>query len=181
MGVIVIRCTQKLLRRVGPPGDPGTQSTTQLGDWFAHPFSVGRRRLVMLVSERTRLPIVLPATGVKQLASHLANALPGVLEGLGVVRDVVSSEVEEMETSVFLPTNSRSVLGTINEFVLATQFRLHDEPDTDLLTLSLWLSETPILPLKSSPDVMTCALLKSGARRSGVPAWGQTTVGGTVH
>ncbi|MEQ1575617.1 MAG: hypothetical protein ABL993_15365 [Vicinamibacterales bacterium] len=98
--MVVIRCTQKLLRRVGPPGDPGTQSTTLLGDWFAHPFSVGRRRLVMLVSERTRLPLVLPATGMKHLAGHIADALPGVLEGLGVGRDVVLKEMAEMETTV---------------------------------------------------------------------------------
>jgi hypothetical protein len=180
-GVVVIRCTQKLLSRVGPSGDPSTQSTTLLGDWFAHPFSARRRRLVMLVSARTRLPIVLPAIGVKGLASNIANALPGVLEGLGVEGDVVLKEIEKMGTSVFLPTNSRSVLGTVNEFVLATRFRLYDEPNTDLLTLSLWLSETPILPLKSSPDIMTCSVLGSGVRRSGAPAWGQTVVGRTVH
>jgi hypothetical protein len=60
--VIVIRCTQKMLKRVGPPASEPPVSTTRLGDWTVNLLGVGRQRFVLLVAERTRLPILLRRT-----------------------------------------------------------------------------------------------------------------------
>jgi hypothetical protein len=57
--VVVIRCTQKMLKRVGPPASEPPASTTRLGDWTANLLGVGRQRFVLLVAERSRLPILL--------------------------------------------------------------------------------------------------------------------------
>ena len=68
----------------------------------------------------------------------------------------VRRELNEMRESVFKPTNSRSVLGSVNDFAKAVKWRLYEEPDADLVALALWLSETPILPLGGrSPDELT--------------------------
>ena len=47
--VLILRCTAKLLGRVGPPQEPTVPSTTILGDWYAAPLGIARRRYVLLI------------------------------------------------------------------------------------------------------------------------------------
>jgi hypothetical protein len=58
--VVILRLTRKLLNRVGPPTAVTKPSTTVLGDWFAQPVFVGRKRYVPLVSEHSRLSVLMP-------------------------------------------------------------------------------------------------------------------------
>jgi hypothetical protein len=93
---------------------------------------------------------------VKRVADHLAAALGDMLLALGVTDSTVRRELTEMRESVFKPTNSRSVLGSVNDFAKSVKWRLYEEPDADLISVALWLSETPILSLGGkAPDVMT--------------------------
>lgn len=158
--MFVLRCTQKLLKRVGAPNAGDAVSTTRLGDWFANLVVVDRRPYVLLVSERSRLPVVFPARRVKQLGAHLPDILEEVLATLGLPASAIRREVEEMRDYAVAPTNSRSVLGTLNEFAFMLQDRLHEEPDADLVAVAAWLSETPITALGDFfPDLQTRALL----------------------
>ncbi len=179
--MLVIRCTQKLLRRLGaptawhnpkrpPPASTAPASTTRLGDWSANLIAVGPRRFVLALSERTRLPIVLPARDVKRLGEHLAAALPPVLRAIGVPDSAIQREVAEMRETVFAPTNSRSIVGTLTEFAWPVRWRVQENPDVDLTALSVELSDTPILALDDFPDRMTLKALDDGtAAGSGGP------------
>lgn len=82
--MVVVRCTKKLLDRIGSPAREVGPSTTRLGDWYANVIGVGPQRLVLLVSERGRLPVLLRARDVKNLGSQLPAAVGAVLGGLGV-------------------------------------------------------------------------------------------------
>ena len=82
--MLVLRCTQKLLKRIGSPIADPPASTTALGDWYAQPLAIGHQRYVLLISERSRLPVLMPGRDVKHLAAHLPAALARVLAGLGV-------------------------------------------------------------------------------------------------
>ena len=62
----ILRCTRALIGRVDP-GQPVTQEsaappalTAALGDWFAQPLSLGRRRYILLTDAGSRLPVVVP-------------------------------------------------------------------------------------------------------------------------
>jgi hypothetical protein len=44
-------------------------------------------------------------------------------------------------------TLSRQVLGSMNDFAIAIEYRLSVEPNTDTSDWALWLSETPCSPL----------------------------------
>ena len=39
--MVVIRCTKRLLRRIGPLVSDADRSTTRLGDWYANLIDVG--------------------------------------------------------------------------------------------------------------------------------------------
>jgi hypothetical protein len=159
--VVVIRCTQKLLKRVGPPTSEPAASTTRLGDWTANLLGVGRQRFVLLVAERSRLPILLPARDLKSIRVPLVDALAHVLLSLNVAAVSVRRELAEMRDGAFATTNNRSVLGTMTDFSNATWWRYRDEPDADPLAVSLWLAETPMQPCRGkSPDQLTRELFE---------------------
>lgn len=164
--MLVLRCTQKLLTRVGPPLADPPQSTTALGDWYAQPLAVGHQRYVLLVSERSRLPILMPARNVKHLAARFPAALSHVLEGLGVPAAVISQERAEASEIVVAKTDSRSLLGTLNDFSHMLKWQLRDNPEPDLTIEAVRLSDTPVGPLGPGwPDEFTFRLLGCEAPR----------------
>ena len=158
--MITLRLTRKLLGRVGPPTEVSEPSTTILGDWFAQLVFVGHQRYVLLVSEHSRLPVIMPGRDLKNLARNFPGALAEVLQALGIPGAVMEREVEASGEAVIAVTNSRSHLGTLNDFSQTLRYRLSGEPDADLVEVALWLAETPVGPLGGdSPDRVTRRLL----------------------
>lgn len=142
--MVVLRCTRELLARVTrAPVEPAATSTTRLGDWYVALVRVGRRQYLLAISERTRLPVLVPARDARHMAETLAGAVGRVLLGIGVPEAEVEVESTAMVDAVFAPTRNRSLLGTINDFAFAIQHRLQREP-TSLDELAIWLADTPI-------------------------------------
>lgn len=145
--MLVIRCTRRLLDRVGPPVAPPPESTTALGDWYAKPFGVARKRFVLMISESTRIAIVMPSRAAADLARSFRHALAILLESLGVPADAVEREIAASQEVLLAVTDSRSLLGTLNDFSTLAKSRLRDRPDTALDDLSVSLSHSPVAPL----------------------------------
>lgn len=163
--MVMFRCTQKLLRRIGPRKVLDVKSTTKLGDWTVAPVGVGWIRLLLYVSETTRLPVLTMARDVKNLARNFPPALGEVLQGLGISAPPIELELDEMREASFSATNSRSILGSVNDFARLTKYRLGDDPNANLVEVSLYLSETPVMiPFRGeSPQNLTRALFAQGA------------------
>lgn len=158
--MVVVRCTQKLLRRLPAPSFIEAPSTTALGDWCGNLIGIGHLRVALFISERSRLPVVFPARDMANLGRHLAEAVGQVLRALGVRADRIRLELEAMAEVHIARTNSRSLLASLNDFTDALKWRLGQEPSTDLLTVALELSETPVGPLGyRGPDEVTRELL----------------------
>jgi hypothetical protein len=147
--VVVLRCTQKLLKRLGRPVEASPErSSTILGDWYADILFIQPRQVVLCVSENARLPVVLLARELRTLDQRLPVALGSVLKDLQVSQSAVARELAGMATLKVARTASRSILGTINDFAIALTWALAEKPDVGLHQLSLDLCETPVGPLK---------------------------------
>jgi len=169
--MVVLRCTRKLLARIGELVADPPASTTRLGDWHAAPLAIGRRRFVLLIGEHSRLAVLMPGRDVRHLARNFAPALESVLLRLGISPEVVECEVEASRQATIATTNNRSLLGTINDFSNLLRYRLYDEREADLVELSLWLSHTPVRPLGPGwPDELTRQLLGEPQTRRPSPA-----------
>ena len=77
--VLIVRATNKLLQRVGPPTlQEGVQSTTLLGQWYATAL-FWKPQIALLVNEPTLLPVLMPlapaATWPARIASRVATVL----------------------------------------------------------------------------------------------------------
>ena len=156
--MLVLRCTQKLLVRLNQVGDlPSVESTTRLGDWYGNILRIGRRQHLLFISERSRLPVVLPITELKRLSAVFPDAVCERLAIVGVISEDIADERARMSEIAFRRTRNRSLLGTLNDFAFMAQQgnrnRLEPESREELMR---FLAQTPILPLEgASPIALT--------------------------
>jgi hypothetical protein len=160
--MVIIRGTRKFLDRVGPASEPQTASTTMLGEWFATVL-FWRPQLALFVNATTLLPAFVPLAPAATVLDRFPGALAVVLRAHGVAQGIIDRELAETAERCLTKTNSRSVVGVMNEFVRLAGWR-QDEvhgPD-DLTWLSLELAQTPCSPLYGrhvSPDRELAATL----------------------
>ena len=166
--MVVLRCTQKLLVRVKHAGDlPAAESTTRLGDWYGNILRIGRRQHLLFISERARLPVVIPIREAKQLGAVFPDAVCERLSIMGVAAADIADERMRMSELAFGRTRNRSLLGTLNDFAFMAQSgdarRTEPESPEELMR---FLSQTPILPLDgASPIELTHAAFRTRTSR----------------
>ncbi len=141
--MLVLRCARKLLGRLHASPEPvDAACTTVLGDWYATILMVRPAHLGLLLNERSRLPIVLPARELSTLLERIPGAVADTLSALGVESQAIERERAEMRNIVCAPTANRSVVGAMNEFVFLIQLLREDEPLPHSRPLSYSLSDT---------------------------------------
>ena len=91
--MVVLRCTHKLLVRLKPAVVPAdVESTTRLGDWYGNVLRIWRRQYLIFISERSRLPVVIPIGEVKRLETVFPDAVCDVLAAADVAADDITDE-----------------------------------------------------------------------------------------
>ncbi|MBI5481907.1 MAG: hypothetical protein HY906_23835 [Deltaproteobacteria bacterium] len=120
-----LHCTARLLEALRVEPRPPPAATTRLGSWYAN-LLPGRRPAVVCVSERTFLPVVLPQEGAR-LPLLLPEALAALLQALDVPRHLIEQERLAMAQVTWARTESRSVLGVLNEQAYLASELLEDD------------------------------------------------------
>jgi uncharacterized protein DUF6933 len=123
--MVTLRCTQKLLRRVGIAAKTNTMPpTTVLGDWYANIVYSRPQQLVVCMNERSLLLVLLPARDAKNIGSRLRASVISLLTRIGTPAATCDAEAQAMNEFAFGPTANRSVLGCLNEamFALSLEF-----------------------------------------------------------
>lgn len=153
--VYTLRCTGKLLRRLGPVTEVSREApTTALGDWYGTLIHAPRMQLVLLVSERTLLPVLVLAREARTLAERFPLSLARILAELKVPLATIDREVEAMRASTIGKTASRQVLGSMNDFHRMLTYQ--PWPPVSLTAVSLELARAPCGPIgMQSPDDLT--------------------------
>jgi hypothetical protein len=99
--MVVLRCTQKLLARLKQTDTlPVVESTTRLGDWYGNILRIGRRQHLLFISERSRLPVVLPITESKRLSTVFPDAVRERLAIVGVAAEDIANERARMAVAL---------------------------------------------------------------------------------
>jgi hypothetical protein len=166
--MVVLRCTRKLLVRLGRGADlPAVESTTRLGDWYGNILRIGRRQHLLFISERSRLPVVIPIREATRLGSVFPHTVCDVLDAVGVSAANIADERSRMSEIAFGRTRNRSLLGTLNDFAFMAQHgnvsRAEPASPEELMR---FLSRTPILPLGGArPIELTLAAFETRSVR----------------
>lgn len=144
--VVHLRATRKVLPYLDPPSARASQPDSALGDWFVNRFVRDRQPLLILVSSASLLPIFEPARKVRSLPDRLPSIVRRRLTELGIDDALIADELDAMDEIVIAPTNDRSVVGSMNEFVFSS--RHYAPPDSGwnreaLSALEGWLQRMP--------------------------------------
>jgi hypothetical protein len=109
---------------------------------------MGNRHVLLFISERSRLPVLIPIRQANMLRTVLPDAMSDMLAWMGVPEDVIAEEREQMSEVAFGRTNSRSLLGTMNDFSFGVRIHFMTGRHESLEDIVRVLAKTPILPLK---------------------------------
>jgi len=123
--MVTLRCTQKLLQRLGAAADarPGPP-TTVLGDWYASILHRRPQQLVICMNERTLLVVLIPAREIKSMGERFREAAIAQLRRIGVAPAAIEAEAQAMSDVAFGPTASRSILGCLREATFSLSIEL---------------------------------------------------------
>jgi hypothetical protein len=178
--MFTLRCTERLRTRLGARAKadlalPAIAPTTTLGDWYANLVHAGRTQLVLAISERTFLPVVVPAAPVATLVPRFRAA--ALLELADVHRDEprsrrppeapisaeqLAAEARAMDDGRIGKTANRTVLGILTDFSDLLVAYLEEHP---LPKVAKILATTPCSPFYKhatlgSPELVTRALFR---------------------
>lgn len=148
--MLVLRCTQKLLKRNPGPGDARQDALAPtLGTWHANLIRLAHSPIVLCVNDLSLLAVLVPGRDFPNLASVFRDRLIQRLRRLGVPENVISVELAAMEIVQIQPTNSRSVLASMNDFARSLKFQVGDRFEFSYAdALEDLLSATPMGSLK---------------------------------
>jgi hypothetical protein len=145
--MLLYRCTRKLLTKIKPTANTITSSDTKLGDWYVDYIYSRPFHLALFTSELSLLPVLVPAAPIATLFPRFEEALRQVLRAMAIQESIINREISLMKDYAVTKTNSRSVLGTMNDFKSMISFYEYDENPQSLLWLSLHIAEAPCRPI----------------------------------
>jgi hypothetical protein len=117
-------------------------STTLLGDWYAN-ILFSRPQLVLFLNERTFLPVVVPASSHSSLGARFIEGLGELLQAIGVSSNAIETELRQMDALAYAPTKSRSMLGSMQEFMFHFGELAYRYPGPNIMKIELHLAEMP--------------------------------------
>lgn len=145
--MVVLRATHKLLKAL-PLSTMGVEaSDAALGDWYVNRIVVDRQPLLLLVSSKSRLPMLAPARNVKGLPERLPHMIRDRISRLGLAPGIVDAEVRASRPVLVGKTIDRSVTGQMVDFAKAVPYYLPEAGwnDAALRMIEERLAETPCL------------------------------------
>ena len=161
--VVTLRCTRKLLVRLGAANrreGEASVPTTRLGDWHGNLLYRPGGQLVLLVNDRSLLPVLIAARPAETIVPRFVEALGALLRRLDVRAEVVSAELAKMGEIRIGSTANRRILGSMTDFAWMLDSYL--TPGGSLEDAALRLAEAPCGPIgMQSPDDVAPRLLSS--------------------
>jgi hypothetical protein len=146
----VLRCTAKLLAEIDDPMDSSPSTPSPFGDWYAHLFTIDRRKCVLFINEPTLF--VCFASGV--VKAQYRQIVPFFLEVLKSTLRI--AEFTAVETKCILQfhadmtigkTSNRSTMGSLNNRITDAKclIEYHDECSDKFIIDAL--NKTPMKPI----------------------------------
>lgn len=175
--MVILKCTaeiRKALRLSDQSLAKNTAANSSLNHWIIHRFLVGRTRFFLFMNEVTLLSFVLykgkkPITA-ETLPAMLMNGIHQLLAMKGVNPAVIAQLLDPFDVGLYAKTDSRRVLGYMNEIIRDYQhfieseggldscdltgviMRINDGPQTFLDWRSPWKATADILGLLGRPQ-----------------------------
>lgn len=156
--MMTLRCTRRLLTYFDEKITTGTEPEIPesiLGCWYANLVLYRSFPMALCVNERTLYAVVVPIEDCETLDNlhiRLAQRAYGAVGRVGGGSEMAGRVLDEYRGGVHIaPTNSRSILGTMNDLAMHLEWllerRLQSGPVRDMAVLEEDLNVIPQRPL----------------------------------
>lgn len=128
----LIRCTGKLQKELGLKKSDLQESEPHfsfLGQWHANLIYIDRRKCVVFVNDKTRFNFIecdVTRSYLREMAKWFPDLLSCVLHDEGIPDETVERILSEYDEIGFSKTNSKSVLGTLNDLAFNYEYMILD-------------------------------------------------------
>ncbi|MCX6125031.1 MAG: hypothetical protein NTV34_09845 [Proteobacteria bacterium] len=144
--MITFHLTEKVRRRLKKPMDQYSQDhSSSLGNWYVNLLFVRRKHMLLIVSEKTLLPVIMPAKFLSEFPNRFPDALSDVLIGIGIGHEKIQKELSTLTDWRLCKTVDRRILGSMNDF--SKLLRAYYDDVTPLSKLALRMGITPCSPI----------------------------------
>jgi hypothetical protein len=138
--------TSKVSNRLKQPLEQiPSHATNLLGAWYVNLLIVHRQHILLLVSERTLLPVLMPAKNLALFPKQFPAVLGEMLGAIALPPEKILAELQEMTEWRFAKTASRQILGSMNDF--AKILDVYIEDGAPLQQQALRLARYPCSPI----------------------------------
>ena len=120
---------------------------------------------MIFISERSLLAVIMHLRDRHELLKNFKKRLAFLLVRLNIDAHLISAELDQMQNLTIAPTASRSVLGSLNDFINLSKHRYYYDGYFDLSATEFQFTNIPCGPLDyDSPGKIASELLtdKSG-------------------
>jgi hypothetical protein len=150
----IIKCTAKLINelRIKPANTPN--QPPGLCDWHANLLWLDRRKYVLFTNDQTLYSLLVHWTRTPQSANFLERFRFGLFNSLikeGLAGGQVEYLLSEHAQIAITKTNSRSVLGSMNDLTFQIKYMIRITgglAEADLSEISRQLNRTPMSAIK---------------------------------
>ena len=144
--MLILRCTRKLrMKNLGPVGGLQDSLVPTLRTWHANLVYLARSPIVLIVNDHSLLSVIVAGRQFPNILSVITARIGERLRRMGLSDELLLHEQAAMDVVEVQPTNSKSVLGSMNDFVNALKWRGRDWLDMEALDdLEDMLSATPM-------------------------------------
>lgn len=165
--MIFLRCTARVTKTLGlAPLVTQSHGTSPLGDWYVNLIPTHAGGAFLFVNEQSLLAVVVP-NGTPNLMHVFVARVGNILSMIGVPNERIERELEHFHEIRVAKTNSKRILGVMNDLALHCQLaaeRATPEEKLSLSDLELSLAEMPQSTLEyRRPMQVALALLQSSA------------------
>ena len=137
------------MKNLGPVGGHQDSLAPTLGTWHANLIYLARSPIVLCVNDRSLLSVLVPGRQFPNILSAITARIGERFSRMGLSKELLLREQATMEVVEVQPSNSKSVLASLNNFVQGLKFQVPDRFGIDELDeLEDLLSETPMGALK---------------------------------
>jgi hypothetical protein len=139
----IIKCTIKLLDELGVKPAIVSDQPPSLYDWHANLLWLDRKKYVLFTNDQTLYSLVVPWNKSPRLIKSLL--------GEGLAEAQIEYLLSEHTQVTITKTNSRSVLGSMNDlaFQIKSMILMSDGPiDVNLSEVNRQLNRIPMSPIK---------------------------------
>lgn len=123
----------------------GEQGKGIFGDWYVNITILQRQHFLLLVSEKTLLPVLMSAKNITSFPLQFPAALTAILTAIKIPDEKIRTETQTLNQWRFAKTASRQVLGSMNDFV--NMFEADTEDGRPLVHQALRLGISPCSPI----------------------------------